>query len=80
MKKKKILEISLQHYDEVVKARDFNKENNYEYILIDDNNLIKYDNLAFLLRFGYEMNIYADNVELRHKNYDRKIEEIKEND
>ena len=80
MKKKKILEISLQHEDEVVKARDFNAENNYEYILIDNNNLIEYDNLAFLLRFGYEMNIYADKVELRHKNYDRKIEEIKESD
>lgn len=80
MKKKKILEISLQHKDEVIKARDFNKENNYEYILIDNNNLIEYDNLTLLLRFGYEMNIYADNVELRHKNYDRKIEEIKEND
>ena len=80
MKKKKILEISLQHEDEVVKARDFNAENNYEYILIDNNNLIEYDNLAFLLRFGYEMNIYADKVELRHKNYDRKTEEIKESD
>ena len=80
MKKRKILEISLQHKEEVYKARDFNIENNYEYILIDNNNLIKYDNLAFLLRFGYEINIYADNVELRHKNYKREIEEIKESD
>ena len=80
MKKKKILEISLQHKKEVEKARDFNKENNYEYILIDTNKIIDYDNLAYLLRIGYEMNIYADYVELRHKNYDREMENVKEND
>jgi hypothetical protein len=80
MKKKKILEISLQHKKEVEKARDFNKENNYEYILIDTNKIIDYENLAYLLRIGYEMNIYADYVELRHKNYDREIENVKEND
>lgn len=80
MKKKKILEISLQHKKEVEKARDFNKENNYEYILIDTNKIIDYDNLAYLLRIGYEMNIYADYVELRHKNYNREIENVKEND
>lgn len=80
MKKKKILEISLQHEKEVEKARDFNKENNYEYILIDTNKIIDYENLAYLLRIGYEMNIYADYVELRHKNYDREIENVKEND
>lgn len=79
MKKKKILEISLQHKKEVEKARDFNKENNYEYILIDTNKIIDYENLAYLLRIGYEMNIYADYVELRHKNYDREIENVKEN-
>jgi len=80
MKKKKILEISLQHKKDVEKARDFNKENNYEYILIDTNKIIDYENLAYLLRIGYEMNIYADYVELRHKNYDREIENVKEND
>lgn len=74
MRKKKILEISLQHREEVEKARDFNKENNYEYILVDTNNLINYDNLAYLLRIGYELNMYADVVELRHKNYKSEIE------
>lgn len=74
MRKKKILEISLQHREEVEKARDFNKENNYEYILADTNNLIEYDNLAYLLRIGYELNMYADVVELRHKNYKSEIE------
>lgn len=74
MRKKKILEISLQHREEVEKARDFNKENNYEYILIDTNRLIDYDNLAYLLRIGYELNMYADVVELRHKNYKIEIE------
>lgn len=78
MKKRKILEISLQHKEEVYKARDFNKDNNYEYVLIDTNNLIEYDNLAYLLRIGYEMNIYSDNVELRHKNYNKEIENIEE--
>lgn len=75
MKKKKILEFSLQHRQEVENARDFNKENNYEYILIDTNRLIDYENLAYLLRIGYEMNIYADTIELRHKNYNREKEE-----
>lgn len=76
MKAKKILEISLQHRDEVEKAIKFNAENNYEYIIVDDNNLIEYNNLAFLLRIGYCMNIYADRVELRHKNYNFDIEEL----
>lgn len=75
MRKKKILEFSLQHRNEVEQARDFNKENNYEYILVDTSNLIEYKNLAYLLRIGYEMNIYADVVELRHKNYKKEIEE-----
>lgn len=80
MKIKKILEISLQHRDEVEKAVKYNAENNYEYILVDDNNLIKYDTLAYLLRVGYQMNIYADMVELRHKNYNFDNEKVKEDE
>ena len=80
MKIKKILEISLQHRDEVEKAVKFNAENNYEYILVDDNNLIEYDTLAYLLRVGYQMNIYADIVELRHKNYNFDNEKVKEDE
>ena len=80
MKIKKILEISLQHRDEVEKAIKFNAENNYEYILVDDNNLIKYDTLAYLQRVGYQMNIYADMVELRHKNYNFDNEKVKEDE
>lgn len=80
MKIKKILEISLQHRDEVEKAVKYNAENNYEYILVDDNNLIKYDTLAYLLRVGYQMNIYADIVELRHKNYNFDNEKVKEDE
>ena len=76
MKKKMILEISLQHREEVEKAVKFNAENNYEYIITDDNNLINYDNLAYLLRIGYQLNAYADIVELRHKNYNRDIENV----
>lgn len=80
MKIKKILEISLQHREEVEKAVKYNAENNYEYILVDDNNLIKYDTLAYLLRIGYQMNIYADIVELRHKNYNFDNEKVKEDE
>ena len=80
MKIKKILEISLQHREEVEKAVKFNAENNYEYILVDDNNLIKYDTLAYLLRVGYQMNIYADIVDLRHKNYNFDNEKVKEDE
>ena len=69
MRLKKVLEISLQHREEVEKAVKFNAENNYEYIITDDNNLINYDNLAYLLRIGYQLNPYADIVELRYKNY-----------
>ena len=78
MKAKKILEISLQHREEVEKAIKFNKENNYEYIIVDDNNLIEYNNLAYLLRIGYQLNVYADNVELRYKNYDYDKEKVEE--
>ncbi len=74
MRKLKILDICLQHKEDVERARDFNKENNYEYILRDTTNLIEYSNLAYLLRIGYEMNAYADVLELRHKNYKMEIE------
>jgi len=77
MKARKYLEISFQHREEVEKAVKVNKENNYEYIITDENNLIKYDNLAYLLRIGYEMNYYADKLELRHKSYKYDIEEVK---
>ena len=69
IKRKMILEISLQHRNEVEDAVKFNMENDYQYILVDDNNLIEYDNLAYLLRNGYVMQIYADQVTLKHKNY-----------
>lgn len=69
IKRKMILEISLQHRNEVEDAVKFNMENDYNYILVDDNNLICYDNLAYLLRVGYIMQIYADQVTLKHKNY-----------
>lgn len=78
MRKKKILEICLQHDDDVKKAVEFNKKNNYEYILKDDNNLINYNNLAYLLRIGYVMSIYADTLTLTYKTYnfdDEKVED-----
>ena len=53
-------------------------KNNYEYILKDDNNLINYNNLAYLLRIGYVMSIYADTLTLTYKTYnfdDEKVED-----
>lgn len=78
MKKRKYLEISLQHRQDVEKAVKFNAENNYEYIITDDNNLIDYNNLAYLIRVGYILQPYADVVMLKHKNYNAEIEEITE--
>lgn len=74
MRKIKILDISLQHWDDVYKAKEFNEKNNYDYILRDTNNLIEFDKLAYLLRFGYELGIYGDVVQLVHKNYNKEIE------
>lgn len=76
MKAKKYLEISLQSREQVEKAMKYNMENNYEYIITDDNNLIEYGNLAYLLKFGYELNFYKDIVYLVHKNYNYDNEEI----
>lgn len=77
MRIKKILEISLQHDKEVEQAIEFNKKNNYEYIIIDTNNLIEYSNLAKLLRQDYELAIYnKDHVELRYKYYDYEKEKL----
>lgn len=77
MKIKKIIEISTQHREEIEKAIEFNENNNYEYILKDDNNLIEYDNVAYLLRIGYEICEYADCLTLKHKNYNEEIEKVK---
>ena len=45
-------------------------EHKYEYYLEDDNNLINYDNMAYLLRVGYKMLYYNDTPLFVHKNYD----------
>lgn len=74
MRKKMILEISFQHKNQVEEAMEYNKKNNYKFIIVDTNNLIDCENLKLMLRFGYILNEYSDNVELRHKNYDREIE------
>lgn len=76
LKAKKILEISLQHDNEIKDAIKFNEENNYEYILVDHNDLIEYHNLAYLLRIGYTMQQYADTLTLVHKNYNKDIENV----
>ena len=76
MKVRKYIELSLQHEEEVKKAIDFNKKNNYEYLIKDDNSLINYKNLAYLLRIGYELMCFSDTVLLKHKNYNEKIEDI----
>ncbi len=76
MRARHILEISLQSRDEVERAVKFNIENDYKYILVDDNNLIEYDNLAYLLRVGYVMQVYADKLTLAYKDYDFAKEKV----
>lgn len=76
MRAKHILEINTQSRENIERARDFNAENDYKYILVDDNNLIDYNNLAYLLRIGYVMQVYADTLTLVHKNYDKTQEEV----
>jgi len=77
MKQKKILEINLQsNIEEIKKAFEFDTKHNHEYILVDDCNMIDYKLLAYLLRVGYQLNCYADYVELRHKNYNYENEQV----
>ncbi len=70
MKRKKVIEINLQDKDNIQKAVNYNMEHKYEYYLEDDNNLINYDNMAYLLRVGYKMLYYNDTPLFVHKNYD----------
>lgn len=76
MEIKKYLYINLQNEEETKKAAKYNMEKNYIYILKDENTLINYNNIAYLLRIGYTLQIYKDQPEFIHKNYIK--EEIKE--
>lgn len=76
MEIKKYLYINLQNEEDTKKAAIYNSKNNYIYILKHEGNLINYENMAYLLRIGYNLHFYKDTPELTHKNY--KAEEIEE--
>lgn len=76
MKKVKYLEISLQYREDVTKAIEFNKSNNYEYIIVDYNNTIRYDYLRMFLINGYILQQNYEYIRLVHKNYNKEIEEV----
>ena len=77
MRIKKYLDISLQNTIEVEKAIEFNKQNNYEYILRDDANLIDAKCIIKLIRNGYKVVPLLetdDYIVLYHKDYNSDIE------
>lgn len=67
---KKELRFSTQKVDDVKKAIELNIKEDYSYILVDDNkSLIGLDGLKMLIKAGYELNPYNENLEFWHKNY-----------
>lgn len=50
---KKIIQISLQNEQDLEKALEFNKKNNYEYIIEVYNNLVQLGQVLRLLDNGY---------------------------
>ncbi len=50
---KKIIQISLQNEQDLEKALEFNKKNNYEYIVEVHNNLVQLGQVLRLLDNGY---------------------------
>lgn len=50
---KKIIQISLQNEQDLEKALEFNKKNNYEYIIEVHNNLVQLGQVLRLLDNGY---------------------------
>lgn len=80
MRTKKYLDICSQHESEVKQAIEYNKENNYEFIIRDTTNLIGLEGLKLLLKWGYEISPYEEQLTYIHKNYDYEKEKIEEKD
>lgn len=66
---RKEIRVSTQHSQEVEKAIKLNKECNYEYIIVDDSGLVGAEAIMYLLRVGYHINPYGDNLEFIHNEY-----------
>ena len=78
LKQKKILQFCIQWEWETKQAIEFNENNNYEYLLVDDTTTIDYDCLKLLLQSGYEIVKSEKVLTLKHKNY--KSEEMEKVD
>ena len=61
-----IIENSLQHDNEIDDIMHFNAENDYMYDIVSDN-LVDSRIICKLLRFGYVIMPYYDNLVLRHQ-------------
>lgn len=57
---KKVLEISLQHIDEVEEAIKYNKENGNNYIIRGTSNIVNTDCLTRFFRYGNKYQMYID--------------------
>ncbi len=51
----KNIRISLQHREELDRALDFNKENNFEYGIKVQNNLVDLQLIMVLIKCGYKL-------------------------
>lgn len=56
----KILEISLQHEDEVDEAIKYNKENGNDFIIRGTSNIVSTNCLTKFFRYGNKYNMYID--------------------
>lgn len=78
MRIKKIIYISLMNDKEVIYALKLNEENNFEYLIYDDTNLIDKDNFFLLVNKGYNFRKYDTGIMFIHKKYDYDKEKVVE--
>ena len=76
VKVEKVITVSLQlGEDELEQIIEFNKQNNYEYIIkYDEHNLVDSENIIYLIRQGYIMSVrggigITDSLVFTHKYY-----------
>jgi hypothetical protein len=73
MKIEKLLLTNLQNTEDTMKAIYFNKQNKYEYIIVDtDTSLISVGIIALLLNNGYRITLNGMEVRFIHKNKEGK--------
>lgn len=81
IKTENVIKLSgLQHgcltESDLLRIIQFNKENDYKYILETEHGLVDSHYLAILFRFGYKMEIYNDNM-LRFKQEHSETDDVK---